>query len=306
MQPLLIDCDPGLDDAAALALAWAAPELSIEAVTTVAGNQTLEKTTRNARAVLEAIGCQAVSVSPGLASPLLGQLAVADEVHGQSGIGGLELPAVEGTTRPDHAVDRLWKVASTLDQPVLAALGPLTNLAVCLRRYPELPSVLEQVVIMGGAIADGNVTPVAEFNVHTDPEAARIVFESDLEVTMVGLDVTRAARVGDATRDRLLDRATREASLVADVITELQPLHSRRDGWETVPLHDALAIASLIDPSLLETEPMAVSVETRGEFTTGMTVCERCPAGQPTAQVATGVDADGFRDRLCEVLGATG
>ena len=192
--PTLIDCDPGHDDAIALLLALASPEVELLGVTTVAGNQTLEKTTTNALRVLELAGRGDVPVAAGADRPLARELFIADYVHGESGLDGPELPEPRAEPVDQHAVDFLAERILGSPRPVtLVPIGPLTNVALLLSRYPQAAGNVERVVIMGGAVAEGNVTPAAEFNIYVDPEAAWRVFHSGLPVTMIGLDVTHRA-----------------------------------------------------------------------------------------------------------------
>ena len=196
---MIHDCDPGHDDALALMLALGSPELEVLGVTTVSGNQTLEKTTANAIRVLDHLGCEHLPVAPGAGRPLVRERALAPEVHGDSGLDGPALPPPSRAPLADHAID--WIAATLREQPrpvTLVPTGPLTNVALLLARHPEVEAGIERVVLMGGAIGEGNVTPAAEFNIWADPEAARRVFTSTLEVTMVGLDVTHRALVGQA------------------------------------------------------------------------------------------------------------
>lgn len=302
--PLLIDCDPGTDDAIALAAAAASPELNIEAVTTVAGNQTLRKTTQNARAILEWCDAADVPVHPGLHEPLVRNLETADEVHGRSGLADLSLPEPPAPSVEEHAVDVLWERARATGGCRLLAVGPLTNVAVALRRHPELPEALEEIVLMGGSITGGNVTPVAEFNIYTDPEAAQIVFNAPVSVTMVGLDVTRAARLDADATERIRAIGGAVPTGVAELLDHLLTVHEQRYGWASAPVHDALAALSLIDPALLETMPMHVAVERSGEYSLGQTVCDQLGTTEraPNVDVATAVDAERFETLLIDLL----
>ncbi|HUI36740.1 MAG TPA: nucleoside hydrolase, partial [Gaiellaceae bacterium] len=209
--PVLLDCDPGHDDAIALLLALGSDELVLRGVTTVAGNQTLEKTTANAIRVLELTGRGEIAVAAGADRPLVREPRVAANVHGETGLDGPDLPPPRGTQSPQHAVDFL---AERLDGATLVATGPLTNVALLLTRYPTARP--ERIVLMGGAIAEGNVTPAAEFNIWADPEAAARVFSSGIDVTMVGLDVTHKALVTSAHADEL-----RGAGRIGKVVAEL-------------------------------------------------------------------------------------
>lgn len=302
--PVLIDCDPGTDDAIALAMAAGTDALEIGAITTVGGNQTLDKTTRNALDVLSLCGRADLPVTAGMDGPIARDLAIADEVHGESGLANVDLPAADAEATGRHAVDELYDRATAEGALTVLALGPLSNVAIALRRYPDLVSSLGEIVVMGGSVAGGNVTPAAEFNVYTDPEAARIVFDADVPVTMVGLDVTRAARLGPDSIDRIRDLGSEVATVVADLLAHLRVLHDDRYGWSTAPVHDALATAYLADRSVLTTERMHVTVERSGDHTTGATVCDRLDAsGQPpNVAVATDVDADRFESLLLDAL----
>jgi inosine-uridine nucleoside N-ribohydrolase len=202
--PVLIDCDPGQDDALALLLALASPELDVLGISAVAGNQTLDKTTANALRVLELAGRSDIPVAAGADRPLVGDLVVAADAHGESGLDGVDLPPASKGPVADHAKDFLAAQTAASDQPVtLVALGPLTNVALLLEAHPEAAAKVEHIVLMGGAIHEGNQTASAEFNIWIDPEAAARVFESGLDVTMVGLDVTNKAVLSSADADSL-------------------------------------------------------------------------------------------------------
>src|SRR6476661_8435532 len=215
--PILLDCDPGHDDAIAILLALGSDELELRGVTTVAGNQTLEKTTANAIRVLELAGRGDIPVAAGAGRPLVREPRVAAEVHGETGLDGPDLPPPQAEPSPQHAVDFLAeRVAGT----TLVATGPLTNVALLLARHPEARP--ERIVLMGGAIAEGNVTPAAEFNIWADPEAAHRVFTSGLDVTMVCLDVTHRALLSAAKADAL-----REKGHAGLVVSDLHRFYRR-------------------------------------------------------------------------------
>jgi pyrimidine-specific ribonucleoside hydrolase len=297
--PILIDCDPGHDDAIAILLALASPEVELRAVTTVAGNQTLEKTTRNALKVLELAGRADVPVAAGAAHPLERELRVAANVHGESGLDGPDLP--EPTTRPVDA-DAADLLAELIEPGVvLVPTGPLTNVATLLLRHPDVRERLDRIVWMGGAIGEGNVTPAAEFNAFVDPEAAREVFDSGIPVTMVGLDVTHRALFTRAHADRL--RGTGAAGrAVAELSDFFQIFHERRYGMNGSPIHDALAVAHVIDPTLLTTVHCNVEIETGSRWCDGRTVVDRwLVTDRPrNADVGVDVDAERFLELLVE------
>ena len=299
---LLLDCDPGHDDAIALLLALGSDEVELRGVTTVAGNQTLEKTTANAIRVLELAGREDVPVAAGASRPLVRELHVAANVHGETGLDGPDLPPPQAEPSSLHAVDFL---AENLDGATLVATGPLTNIALLLARYPEARP--ERIVLMGGAIAEGNVTPAAEFNIWADPEAAARVFASGLDVTMVGLDVTHRALVTGAHAEQL--RASgRVAKAVAELLDFYGVFHREVYGFDGSPVHDAVAIAHVIDPTLLEIERLNVRVDCESALCRGRTVVDvwRRTGLEPNANVAVGIDSERFLALLLERLARLG
>jgi inosine-uridine nucleoside N-ribohydrolase len=300
--PILLDCDPGHDDAIALLLALASPELELRGVTTVSGNQTLEKTTANALKVLELAGRTDVAVAAGADRPLVRERFVADYVHGESGMDGPQLPQPTAQPVDQHAVDFL---AERLDGAVLVAVGPLTNVGLLLARYPDVRP--ERVVVMGGAIAEGNVTPAAEFNVWADPEAARRLFDSGLDVTMIGLDVTHRALM---TRDHAerLRGSGRVGAVVAELYDFFSIFHRETYGTEDSPIHDAVAVAQVLRPDLVATRRRHVAIETESELCRGRTVVDlwRRTHNEPNCHVGVDVDAEAFFELLLDRLGSFG
>jgi purine nucleosidase/pyrimidine-specific ribonucleoside hydrolase len=300
--PILLDCDPGHDDAIALLLALGSDELELRGVTTVAGNQTLEKTTANAIRVLELAGRAEIPVAAGAGRPLVREPRVAAEVHGETGLDGPDLPPPQAEPSPEHAVDFL---AERIAGATLVATGPLTNVALLLARYPEAKP--ERIVLMGGAIAEGNVTPAAEFNIWADPEAAHRVFTSGLDVTMVGLDVTHRALVTSAHAGQLRE-AGRIGTVAAELLEFYGGFHRAVYGWDGSPIHDAVAVAHVIDPELLEVERLNVRIDTESELCRGRTVVDlwRRTGLEPTAHVAVGIDPERFVDLLLQRLARLG
>jgi pyrimidine-specific ribonucleoside hydrolase len=299
--------DPGHDDAVALLLALARPELEALAVTCCAGNASLERTAHNARVVLEVAGRPDIPVAAGLPGPLLRPLETAPEVHGESGLDGPELPEPSFGLVAEHAVPLLGRLVRESAEPVtLIPTGPLTNVAAALRLYPEMSSNVERIVLMGGAVAEGNVTPSAEFNIWVDPEAARVVFESGLPITMVGLDVTHQALMLPDDVARIRDLGGRVGPFVAELLDFFGRFHRERYGWEGAPLHDACAVAEALEPGIVESRPMNVQVETRSELTRGRTVCDVWGVtGLPAnAAVGTGLDRERFVAMLVDALSA--
>ena len=302
--PILLDCDPGHDDAIALLLALASPEVELLGVTTVAGNQTLDKTTANAIRVLEFAGRTDVQVAAGADRPLLRDQYVAADVHGETGLDGPDLPPAQGRPVEQHAVDFLAERIRASERPVtLIPIGPLTNVALLLALHPDARP--ERIVLMGGAIAEGNVTPAAEFNIWCDPEAAARVFDSGLDVTMVGLDVTHRALFTQAHAGRL---AGRVGEMVAELLRFYGNFHRRVYGFEGSPIHDAVAVAHVLGSGLVETLERNVEIDTESELCRGRTVVDlwRRTTREPNAHVGVGIDSDGFLELLVERLNSLG
>ena len=304
----VIDCDPGHDDAIAILLALASPELDVLGVTTVSGNQTLEKTTANAIRVLEFAGHGAVPVAAGADRPLLRERFVAAYVHGESGLDGPKLPPPRARPVPEHAVTFLARTLAEAPRRVtLLPLGPLTNIALLLSLHPGAAAKIDEIVLMGGAIGVGNVTPSAEFNIWADPEAAARVFESGLDVTMIGLDVTHEALMTREDAEQLRS-AGRVGRMVAELFDFFSQFHLRQYGHEDSPIHDAVAVAHVLDPTLVATEHRHVAVETGSELCRGRTVVDlwRRTPREPNAYVGVGVEGRRFVDLLLERITVLG
>jgi inosine-uridine nucleoside N-ribohydrolase len=300
--PIVIDCDPGHDDAIAILLALASPELEIRGVTTVSGNAALDKTTANAIRVLEFAGRGDIPVAAGADRPFVREQYVAAYVHGESGLDGPDLPPPQGSPVDQHAVDFLAEHAAGA---TLVAVGPLTNVALMLAMHPGAEP--ERIVIMGGAIAEGNVTPAAEFNIWEDPEAAQRVFQSGIDLTMIGLDVTHKALMTRAHAERLRESG-RVGTMVAELFDFFAKFHLRQYGTEDSPVHDAVCIAHLVDPTIVETVHRGVVVDTGGELSRGRTYVDLWGRAEwtPNAHVGTGVDGDRFMELLVERVGSLG
>ena len=310
-ERVLIDCDPGHDDAVALLLAAQADEIDLVSVTTVAGNGSLERSTENALKVLTLAGRTDIPVAAGMDRPLLREPVTASEVHGETGLDGTELDDPAFETEDTHGVDQLIETLRASDeQATLVPIGPLTNVAMALRKAPDLTESIERIVLMGGALAEGNVTPVAEFNVYADPEAASIVFQADVEITMVGLDATRQARYGADRFDEMRSLNNRVGDIVAELFEFYLEFHADAYGWDGVPIHDACAVAEVIEPGIVESQRMRVDVEVSKSHSYGQTVCDRQGswtrtdhADDPNADVALSVDKERFFDLLLSELG---
>ena len=298
---VILDCDPGHDDAIALLLALASPEIALAGVTTVHGNQTLEKTTDNALRVLALVGREDVPVAMGADRPLKRELHVAAHVHGESGLDGPALPDPASVPVEQHAVDFLTEHVTP--ETVLVPVGPLTNVALALDRGIR-PA---RIVLMGGAIAEGNMTPAAEFNIWADPEAAARVFGSGIHVTMIGLDVTHGALLTPAWAERFRE-AGRVGTFVAELVEFFKQYHARTYGWHGAPIHDAVALAHAFRPGIVTTERMNVEIEVESELTRGRTVADRWHrTGRPeNADVGVEIDADAFFELLLERIATLG
>lgn len=306
--PIIIDCDPGHDDAIALILALASPKLNVLAVTTSAGNQTPDKTLRNALRILTLLGRHDIPVAGGAPKPLLRELIIADNVHGESGLDGPALPEPGFAPQALTAVELMAKTLRASAEPVtLVPTGPLTNIALLLSAHPELKAKIARIVLMGGSAGPGNWTPAAEFNIYVDPEAAEMVFGAGVPITMCGLDVTHAAQVMDEDIERIRAITNPIASTVAELLDFFMIYH--RDpkwGFVGAPLHDPCTIAWLLRPELFTGIECHVSVETQGQYTVGMTVVDRYRLSphEPNATVLLGVERQGFIDLLVEQLQA--
>ena len=321
-QKIILDCDPGIDDALAIAFAAGSPDLDLYGITTVAGNVGLDLTTSNAQRVCEFIGAPGVPVTPGSPAPLLRPPMDARNVHGDTGLGGALLPPPESRPSGGHAIDYLIEtIGAAPGEITLIATGPLTNIALAVHREPQLVGQVRDFVIMGGSTGRGNVTPAAEFNIAADPEAAAIVFHAGWTVTMVGLDVTLQARATAAVRDRMRPLGALASELL---LPGLEHYTSDEDPLAAIPgagpgqgpgqeddacaviaadpaVHDVCAVAYVADPALLGCLPARIEVETTGRWTSGMTVTDfRAPAAERNALVATAIDVRGFWDRVLD------
>ncbi len=303
--PVLLDCDPGHDDAIAILLALASPELQVLGITTVGGNASLERVTENALRVLALAGRPDIPVAAGAAHPLRGPLRTAAHVHGESGLEGPALPAPLSSPVAEDAVAFLARtIAGHPAAVTLVPTGPLTNVATLLANHPELRPKITRICLMGGAIGEGNQTPAAEFNIWVDPEAADVVFGAGIPVTMMSLDVTHQAIVWEEEYRRLGETGGRASKLVAGLLAYFQGFHERVYGWRGTPIHDAVAVAHLVRPGLVETRRYSVAVELEGRLTRGRTVVDvRGVTGTPAnADVGVSIDREAFVDLLFRAI----
>ncbi|MFB7467370.1 nucleoside hydrolase [Streptomyces sp. NPDC056224] len=299
--PIIIDCDPGHDDALAIMLAAGDPAVDLLAITTVAGNQTLAKTTLNARRVCTVAGITGVPIASGCDRPLLQPLLVAADVHGESGLDGPQFPEPTVDAVPEHAVELIHRILTTHPEPVtLVPTAPLTNIALLLTRYPEVAPRIREIVLMGGSTERGNRTPAAEFNIQTDPEAADIVFRSGVPITMCGLNATHQALATPEVLARFEGLGTDLGRVCAELMTFFASTYRRLWGFASPPLHDPVAVARVIDPAIVGCVPAGVVVELRGQYTRGATVVDlhRSLDLPVNAQVAVAVETELFWDRL--------
>ncbi len=293
--PVIIDTDPGTDDAMALLLAFASPELDVRALTVVPGNVTAEQALDNTLRLATLAGRCDIPIAGGAQRPTAQKLITAEFVHGENGMGNLELPPAECEADPRFAPDLIIEmIHANPGELTLAPIGPLTNIALAVLKDPSIVPLVKEVVLMGGSSTVGNVTAVAEANIYNDPEAAQVVFHAGWKVTMVGLNVTHRTNFGASHLERLERTSGPQNDFAVDVMRFLVDL-SASFGADGTPMHDPLAIGVLIDPSFVETQHMRVDVETRGEFTRGQTVCNRYNAVERNEEredrfVMTGID----------------
>ncbi|MEL6319909.1 MAG: nucleoside hydrolase [Cyanobacteria bacterium J06626_14] len=303
--PMIIDCDPGVDDAIALLLAFASPELEILGITTVAGNVPLALTQANARKICEVAQRTDIPVYAGCPRPMLQIPQTAEEIHGKTGLDGTDLPAPTLPLQPEHAVSFLIQTIDRATTPItIATLGPLTNVAIALIQSPHIARNIKSIVMMGGAITLGNVTPAAEFNLYADPHAADVVFRSGIPITLLSLDVTHQVLT---TQERLADLraiATPVGQVAADLLSIYGQLDCDRYGMPGAPLHDPNVIAYLLQPELYSGKPCHVTVETTSPHSMGQTIIDVWGAAKqpPNATVIQTVHAEGFYQLLTNRL----
>jgi len=312
-QKVILDCDPGHDDAMAILLA--AKRLDVLGITTVAGNQSIDKVTTNALKVVELAGLTRIPVAQGAAHPLVRAPRHAPEIHGQTGLDGPDLPVPATKPVNMHAVDFIIVTVMRTDGVTLVPTGPLTNIALALRKEPRIAGRIPEICLMGGSRTHGNVTAAAEFNIYFDPEAAHAVFTSGIPIKMVGLNVTEQVIATPPRRQQLRVLGTRVARAAAEMLDFYAGAVERAYGFAGGAMHDPLAVAALIDPGVLVFEHMHVAVELAGQYTLGQTLCDDRflragakrdasvrPGATPNAEVAVSVDADRFFDLFMTAL----
>ncbi len=312
---IILDTDPGVDDAMAIFLGLRSPEIKIEAITAVSGNVPLSFTLPNALRLVEIAGHPEVPVAGGAATPLVRRLITASYVHGNNGLGGVEFPEPKLKAVGETAAELMRRIVhANPGEITIVGVGPLTNVATALKSDPELASQIKEIVVMGGSLSGGNITPAAEFNFYVDPEAARIVFDAGVPLTMVGLDVTHKVLLREEQIKRLEEAQNPVSQAAAKIMRATFERMRKGHDATVVAMHDPLTVAHLIDPTILTLKDYYVQIETSGEFTageslgysyaparpsppmnTGLPAPETTAAEfKPSTKVAVGVDADKF------------
>lgn len=305
-KKIILDCDPGHDDAIAMLLAYGNPNIDLLAVTTVAGNQTLEKVTRNARAIAEMANIRGIPFAAGSARPLVREVEVAPDIHGDSGLDGPELPTPTLALDERHGVNLI--IDTIMSHPpktvTLVPTGALTNIALAARLEPRIVERVKEVVLMGGGYHVGNWSPVAEFNIKIDPEAAHIVFNEKWPLTMVGLDLTHQALATPDVVTKIAEIDTKCSKFVVELLDFFGKMYKQAQGFDAPPVHDPCAVAYVIDPSVMTTQKVPVDIELTGTLTLGMTVADfRHPAPADChTQVAVKLDRDKFWQMVIDAL----
>jgi len=307
-RKIIIDTDPGQDDAVAILLALASPELEILGIATVAGNVPLALTEKNARKICELAGRPDVPVYAGAVRPMVNDLVTAEHVHGKTGLDGPDLPDPRMPLQAKHAVDWIIEtlMAHEAGEVTLCTLGPLTNIALALVREPAIASRVREIVMMGGGFFEGgNVTPAAEFNIYVDPHAADVVFRSGIPIVMMPLDVTHKALTTSARIAAFRNLGTHVGSATAEMLEFFERFDEEKYGSDGGPLHDPCVIAYLLQPELFSGRLCNVSIETASELTLGMTVIDwwRVTDRPANAHVMRDIDHEGFFRLLVERLG---
>lgn len=307
MHRIILDTDPGIDDALALFLAFASPEVQLEAITTVNGNVGVNATTRNALALLEFLGRTDIPVARGCDRPLLRPLTHAAYVHGENGLGDVQLPEPHTQPVAQHAVDMIIeRIMAAPGEITLVPIGPLTNIALAVRREPRIAQRVREVVIMGGALrVPGNITPAAEFNIYVDPEAAHIVFHADWPLRLVALDVTMQARLPRSQVDALAESKSRVGRLIQQMLAYYFDVFGPQYDGTEFHMHDPLCLAAVFQPELLAWQSVYVDVELEGKLTTGQTVAyfrrlDESGVPPPNMQVAVAVNETAFIEMFLE------
>lgn len=304
-KKIILDCDPGHDDAIAILLAYGNPDIDLLAVTTVVGNQTLEKVSRNALAIAEIANIRGIPFAKGAVRPLVREVEVAPSIHGESGLDGPVLPEPTQQHVSQHAVQLIIDLIMSHPEKTITLVptGGLTNIALAARLEPRIIDRVKEVVLMGGGYHTGNWSAVAEFNIKIDPEAAHIVFNAGWKVTMVGLDLTHQALATPDVVERIAAINTKPAKFVVELLDFFGKMYKQAQGFDYPPVHDPCAVAYVIDPTLIETQKVPVNIELTGTHTLGMTVADfRYPPKECNTYVAKVLDRERFWDLVIDAI----
>ncbi len=303
-RKIILDCDPGHDDAVAIMLAGNSPQIELLGITVVAGNQTLDNTQRNALNVVQTLGLD-VPVYAGCGQPMIREKITAGDIHGKTGLDGPVFEPLTRSLEPEHAVHYIIRTLMESEDPItMVVTGPMTNLGMAMRLEPAIVDKIERIVLMGGAYTNGNVTPAAEFNIIADADAAYVCFTCGRPITMVGLDVTRKVLCYPEIVERMGKVGNKASKLFVDLMKHFCKSQKEVFGWEGGPLHDPVTIASLLDPTVLKTKPMNVEIDIRSTQSYGRTNCDYFGylKKEPTADVGIDIDVEKFWNIIEEGL----
>lgn len=304
-KPIIIDCDPGIDDVMAILLALSSDDLDVKLITTVAGNHTQENTFRNALQFVSFLEKNDVEIARGLEKPVLRELFIADDVHGETGLGNVQLPPSKIVGSERTALQAIRDTVLTSEEPVtIVAVGPLTNIAILLLTYPEVKENIEMISIMGGACRGGNVTPTAEFNIYVDPEAADVVFNAGVPIVMSGLDVTHRAFLTNDDTEKIRNIGSQTSQVVYDLLYFYTESTNQEKKNIQIRLHDLCSVAYLINSDLFSGVDCRVDIETKGELTFGTTVVDvkNRSGKRPNAKVLFDVQREEFVEMFYQAI----
>ena len=303
-EKIILDCDPGHDDAVAMMIAAISPKIDLLGITVVAGNQKLEKTVKNALKVCNHLNLN-IPVYSGMSRPMIREQVIADDIHGETGLDGPVFEEVKIEVEKKHAVNFIIDTLMNSEEKItLVPTGPLTNIAMAMRFEPRIIEKIKRIILMGGAYQLGNITPAAEFNILADPDAAHVVFTSGTDLTMMGLDLTRQAQATSEVIDKIKSLNNKASELFVDLMEFFASTQKEVFGWPAPPVHDPTTIAYIIDPSCIEVKPMFCEVEIWSERSYGRTLCDYFGIlkKKPNVDVAVKLDFDKFWNIIYENL----